>query len=277
MDDALNESERRCGQSAPHVPPEPSPKPASFGNPLPPITFPESLPVSARRDEIAQAIAQNQVVIVCGETGSGKTTQLPKIVLQLGRGKANTGKLIGHTQPRRIAASSVAKRIAQELNMPLGEVVGFKAILFGWMNFCPHAPVSSPEQAMARTKVVLGAGARLSDYPSASLMARTFPAELVHEVLNLHGCNKFAAVRLRYPGPLDRIRFVGFRPQPVRQFPEPAALLVRLDVLEPLAVYPRRTLVGLAASVGKFQHIGPIHLVVQKMEPIPGFFLRFGI
>jgi len=106
--------------------PEPSPKPASFGNPLPPITFPESLPVSARRDEIAQAIAQHQVVIVCGETGSGKTTQLPKIVLQLGRGKANTGKLIGHTQPRRIAASSVAKRIAQELNTPLGDVVGFK-------------------------------------------------------------------------------------------------------------------------------------------------------
>jgi len=95
-------------------------------NPLPPISFPESLPVSTRRDEIAQAIAQHQVVIVCGETGSGKTTQLPKIVLQLGRGKANTGKLIGHTQPRRIAASSVAKRIAQELNTPLGEVVGFK-------------------------------------------------------------------------------------------------------------------------------------------------------
>ena len=106
--------------------PEPSPKPASLGNPLPPITFPESLPVSARRDEIAQAIAKHQVVIVCGETGSGKTTQLPKIVLQLGRGKANTGKLIGHTQPRRIAASSVAKRIAEELKTPLGEIVGFK-------------------------------------------------------------------------------------------------------------------------------------------------------
>ena len=106
--------------------PEPHPKPASLGNPLPPITFPESLPVSARRDEIAQAIAQHQVVIVCGETGSGKTTQLPKIVLQLGRGKANSGKLIGHTQPRRIAASSVAKRIAEELKTPLGEIVGFK-------------------------------------------------------------------------------------------------------------------------------------------------------
>ena len=107
----------------------PSRTPAA-GNPLPPITFPESLPVSARREEIAQAIQQHQVVIVCGETGSGKTTQLPKIALHLGRGKAGSperhGKLIGHTQPRRIAASSVAKRIAEELKTPLGEIVGFK-------------------------------------------------------------------------------------------------------------------------------------------------------
>lgn len=96
-------------------------------NPIPPITFPESLPVSGRRDEIARAIQEHQVVIVCGETGSGKTTQLPKIALTLGRGKGAGGKgLIGHTQPRRIAASSVAKRIAQELNTPLGEHVGFK-------------------------------------------------------------------------------------------------------------------------------------------------------
>jgi ATP-dependent helicase HrpA len=94
------------------------------------ITFPESLPVSARREEIAAALAANQVVIVCGETGSGKTTQLPKIALALGRGKLNAppgqGRLVGHTQPRRIAASSVARRIAEELKTPLGEVVGFK-------------------------------------------------------------------------------------------------------------------------------------------------------
>ncbi len=95
--------------------------------PVPPITYPESLPVSTRRDEIARAISLHPVVIVCGETGSGKTTQLPKIALELGRGRGAGGKgLIGHTQPRRIAASSVAKRIAQELNSPLGEVVGFK-------------------------------------------------------------------------------------------------------------------------------------------------------
>lgn len=95
------------------------------------IEFPESLPVSAKRDEIAAALQAHQVIIVCGETGSGKTTQLPKIALSLGRGKCNypagqRGRLIGHTQPRRIAASSVAKRIAEELQTPLGEVVGYK-------------------------------------------------------------------------------------------------------------------------------------------------------
>ncbi len=117
-------------------------------NPLPPITFPEALPVSARRDEIARAIEQHQVVIVSGETGSGKTTQLPKICLSIGRGPAradaadatgagNTaegkdgqprrqGGLIGHTQPRRIAATSTAKRIAQELGSPVGEHVGYQ-------------------------------------------------------------------------------------------------------------------------------------------------------
>ncbi|MEO8281124.1 MAG: DEAD/DEAH box helicase, partial [Ideonella sp.] len=102
-------------------------RPRPPANPLPEIHFPEALPVSARRDEIARAIQDHQVVIVCGETGSGKTTQLPKIVLSLGRGRGAGGAgLIGHTQPRRIAASSVAKRISQELNSPLGEHVGFK-------------------------------------------------------------------------------------------------------------------------------------------------------
>ncbi|MGZ8293585.1 MAG: ATP-dependent RNA helicase HrpA [Telluria sp.] len=94
-----------------------------FRNPLPPITFPEELPVSGRRADIAKALTENQVIIVSGETGSGKTTQLPKICLELGRGQK---ALIGHTQPRRIAASSTAKRIAQELGSPLGEHVGFK-------------------------------------------------------------------------------------------------------------------------------------------------------
>ncbi len=92
-------------------------------NPLPPITFPEELPVSGKRAQIADALRAHQVIIVCGETGSGKTTQLPKICLELGRG---TSGLIGHTQPRRIAASSTAKRIAQELGSQLGVHVGFK-------------------------------------------------------------------------------------------------------------------------------------------------------
>ena len=87
--------------------------------------------MSGKRDEIAAALAANQVIIVCGETGSGKTTQLPKIALAMGRGKLNYApgqhaKLIGHTQPRRIAASSVAKRIAEELKTTLGDVVGYK-------------------------------------------------------------------------------------------------------------------------------------------------------
>ncbi|HQR72079.1 MAG TPA: ATP-dependent RNA helicase HrpA [Burkholderiaceae bacterium] len=91
--------------------------------PLPAITFPEELPVSARREDIARAIDAHQVVIVSGETGSGKTTQLPKICLGLGRGEHGR---IGHTQPRRIAASSIARRIAHELQSPPGEIVGFK-------------------------------------------------------------------------------------------------------------------------------------------------------
>ncbi len=90
---------------------------------LPKIEYPEELPVSARRADIARAIAEHQVVIVCGETGSGKTTQLPKILLELGRGIAG---LIGHTQPRRIAARATAARIAQELKTEPGGVVGYK-------------------------------------------------------------------------------------------------------------------------------------------------------
>jgi ATP-dependent helicase HrpA len=114
-------SRPRAGPRAPGAAPR---RPAA--NPVPPITFPESLPVSGQREVIQRAIAEHPVVIVCGETGSGKTTQLPKIALALGRGPGRGTGLIGHTQPRRIAASSVAKRIADELNTPLGEVVGYK-------------------------------------------------------------------------------------------------------------------------------------------------------
>ena len=91
--------------------------------PLPPLVFPETLPVSLRRDEIARAIRECPVVIVAGETGSGKTTQLPKICALAGRGQMGR---IGHTQPRRIAAVTVAQRIAEELGSPPGEHVGYK-------------------------------------------------------------------------------------------------------------------------------------------------------
>ncbi|MEU6581637.1 ATP-dependent RNA helicase HrpA [Nocardia sp. NPDC046763] len=89
---------------------------------VPTIRYPEQLPVSARRDDIAAAIAAHQVVIVAGETGSGKTTQIPKICLELGRGIRGT---VGHTQPRRLAARTVAERIAEELGTELGDVVGY--------------------------------------------------------------------------------------------------------------------------------------------------------
>jgi ATP-dependent helicase HrpA len=87
------------------------------------IEYPPELPISQKRAEIADAIRQNQVVVICGETGSGKTTQLPKICLELGLGRVG---MIGHTQPRRIAARSVAQRIAQEMQTGLGDVVGYK-------------------------------------------------------------------------------------------------------------------------------------------------------
>ncbi|MDR0945265.1 MAG: ATP-dependent RNA helicase HrpA, partial [Bifidobacteriaceae bacterium] len=96
---------------------------ARLGARLPAITYPPELPVSARRRDIARAIEDHQVVIVNGETGSGKTTQIPKILLELGRGRAGQ---IGHTQPRRIAARTVAERIAQELGTELGDIVGYQ-------------------------------------------------------------------------------------------------------------------------------------------------------
>ena len=98
-------------------------RPKALNNAPTQISFPEELPVSARRQEIAAAIKNNQVVVVSGETGSGKTTQLPKICLELGRGR---GALIGHTQPRRVAARSVATRIASELGEELGKTIGFQ-------------------------------------------------------------------------------------------------------------------------------------------------------
>ncbi len=90
---------------------------------VPPITYPEQLPVSQKKDEILATVRDHQVVIIAGETGSGKTTQIPKICMELGRGLRG---VIGHTQPRRIAARTVAERVAEELGSQLGEAVGWK-------------------------------------------------------------------------------------------------------------------------------------------------------
>ncbi|MFF3345631.1 ATP-dependent RNA helicase HrpA [Streptomyces sp. NPDC002779] len=90
---------------------------------VPAVSYPEQLPVSQKKDEIAAAIRDHQVVIVAGETGSGKTTQIPKICLELGRGVRG---MVGHTQPRRIAARTVAERVAEEMKTPLGDAVGWK-------------------------------------------------------------------------------------------------------------------------------------------------------
>src|SRR5918997_5527823 len=103
----LDEAERRVAQRRAAVPE---------------IAYPESLPIAERRDEVLDAIRDNQVVVVAGETGSGKSTQIPKMCLELGRGVRG---LIGHTQPRRLAARTVAARIAEELKVPLGGPVGF--------------------------------------------------------------------------------------------------------------------------------------------------------
>jgi len=102
--------------------------------PMEPIHFDPSLPINQRREEISQAISKHQVLILCGETGSGKTTQLPKICLSIGRGERQR---IGHTQPRRIAARAVANRIAEELKSSIGGVVGFK------IRFSDHSSKSS--------------------------------------------------------------------------------------------------------------------------------------
>ncbi|MFG0248686.1 MAG: ATP-dependent RNA helicase HrpA, partial [Phycisphaeraceae bacterium JB051] len=94
---------------------------------IPKLTVDETLPINQRRKEIAEAIRDNQVVVICGETGSGKSTQLPQICMEIGRGVQG---YIGHTQPRRLAARSIATRIASETKTSLGQTVGYK-IRFG--------------------------------------------------------------------------------------------------------------------------------------------------
>ena len=121
--DVLPENPSQPTRRAPARTAQPRPPAGAGDRPLPPIHYPEDLPVSACRQEIARAIAEHPVVIVCGETGSGKTTQLPKICLELGRGREG---MIGHTQPRRLAATSVAQRVAEELRTEIGDWVGYQ-------------------------------------------------------------------------------------------------------------------------------------------------------
>ncbi len=118
------EKKEQKGENCPRRAPQGAPQGWQPPRPVTvPVTLAPGLPVSEHAEELIEAIRTNQVIIVCGETGSGKTTQLPKLCLLAGRG---TKGLIGHTQPRRIAASSIAKRIAHELNTDVGEVVGYK-------------------------------------------------------------------------------------------------------------------------------------------------------
>ncbi len=116
---------------------------------LPKPEFPPELPVSGRREEIAAVLLAHQVIIVCGETGSGKTTQLPKICLTLGRGAAG---LIGHTQPRRLAARATASRIAQELNSPLGQAVGYKIRFTDKLSPASHIKLMTDGILLAETQ-----------------------------------------------------------------------------------------------------------------------------
>jgi ATP-dependent helicase HrpA len=116
---------------------------------LPTPTFPEELPVSGQRERIAEAIRTHPVVIVCGETGSGKTTQLPKLCLSLGRGVSG---LIGHTQPRRLAARTTAERIAEELKSPLGEAVGYKIRFTDRLSPASHIKLMTDGILLAETQ-----------------------------------------------------------------------------------------------------------------------------
>lgn len=100
-----------------------SDKVAARRSSIPTMRYDDALPIAAKRDEIKAALEKSQVVVIAGETGSGKTTQLPKICLEIGRGVHG---LIGHTQPRRLAARSVATRVAEEIGTPLGELVGYQ-------------------------------------------------------------------------------------------------------------------------------------------------------
>ena len=116
---------------------------------LPVIEYPPQLPVSGQRDKLVALIRENQVVVLAGETGSGKTTQLPKLCLEAGRG---VGGMIGHTQPRRLAARTVGQRIADELNVPLGEQVGFQVRFTEQVSDISHIKLMTDGILLAETR-----------------------------------------------------------------------------------------------------------------------------
>jgi len=141
LDEVLLQLRRRIDES--------TSRRAARATALPRAGFPEALPICARREEIAAAIQAHQVVIVCGETGSGKSTQLPKICLALGRGVAG---MIGHTQPRRIAARTIAMRVAEELGQGVGESVGFKVRFSDSVRPHTHVKVMTDGILLAETQ-----------------------------------------------------------------------------------------------------------------------------
>ena len=159
------------------------------------------LPVSERAADVVKAIKENQVVIVCGETGSGKTTQLPKICLMAGRGE--TGR-IGHTQPRRIAASSIAKRIAEELKTPLGDVVGYRKVYIGGLMLFTVASVgcalstSLPTLVLAR--VMQGFGAAAVTSVNTTLIRIIYPKAQLGRGMGINAIESLRGNRLMLRG-----------------------------------------------------------------------------
>ena len=146
------------------------------------LEYPEQLPITAARDELLEAIAQHRVIVVCGDTGSGKTTQLPKLCLEAGRGILG---MIGHTQPRRIAAQAVASRLAAELDVRVGEAVGLE------MRFTDQTRPTALVKVMTDGILLneIGTDRRLRNYDTLIIdeaHERSLNIDFVHRLLAAH-------------------------------------------------------------------------------------------